>query len=91
MPFFGHPTITKMLRYLAYVFIIFFVVLAIFTLGRLHLSTFHQPSASWAVWTTALVLIISVGGLGWTENGNDYSRYLKLDGQAPASGPAGPR
>jgi purine-cytosine permease-like protein len=28
------------------------------------------------VWTTALVLIISVGGLGWTENGNDYSRYL---------------
>jgi purine-cytosine permease-like protein len=76
MPFFGHPTITKMLRYLAYVFIIFFVVLAIFTLDRLHLSTFHQPSASWAVWTTALVLIISVGGLGWTENGNDYSRYL---------------
>jgi NCS1 family nucleobase:cation symporter-1 len=76
MPFFGHATITKMLRYLAYVFIVFFVVLAIFTFTRLHLSTFHQPSASWAVWTTALVLIISVGGLGWTENGNDYSRYL---------------
>jgi nucleobase:cation symporter-1, NCS1 family len=76
MPFFGHATITKMLRYLAYVFIVFFVVLAIFTFSRLHLSTFHQPSASWAVWTTALVLIISVGGLGWTENGNDYSRYL---------------
>ncbi len=76
MPFFGHATISKMLRYLAYVFIIFFVVLAIFTFTRLHLSTFHQPSASWAVWTTALVLIISVGGLGWTENGNDYSRYL---------------
>jgi nucleobase:cation symporter-1, NCS1 family len=76
MPFFGHATITKLLRYLAYVFIIFFAVLAGFTLNRLHLSTFHQPSASWAVWTTALVLIISVGGLGWTENGNDYSRYL---------------
>jgi nucleobase:cation symporter-1, NCS1 family len=76
MPFFGHATITKMLRYLAYLFIIFFVVLAIFTFTRLHLSTFHQPSASWADWTTALVLIISVGGLGWTENGNDYSRYL---------------
>jgi nucleobase:cation symporter-1, NCS1 family len=76
MPFFGHPTITRLLRYLAYVFIIFFVILAIFTFSKLHLSTFHQPSASWAVWTTALVLIISVGGLGWTENGNDYSRYL---------------
>jgi len=76
MPFFGHATISKMLRYLAYLFILFFAVLAIFTFSRLHLSTFHQPSASWAVWTTALVLIISVGGLGWTENGNDYSRYL---------------
>ncbi len=76
MPFFGHATITQMLRYLAYAFIVFFAVLAGFTFNRLHLSTFHQPSASWAVWTTALVLIISVGGLGWTENGNDYSRYL---------------
>jgi nucleobase:cation symporter-1, NCS1 family len=76
MPFFGHATITKVFRYLAYIFIIFFVVLAIFTFSRLHLSTFHQPSASWTVWTTALVLIISTGGLGWTENGNDYSRYL---------------
>jgi len=76
MPFFGHATITKMLRYLAYLFIVFFAVLAGLTLARLHLSTFHQPPASWAVWTTGLVLIISVGGLGWTENGNDYSRYL---------------
>jgi nucleobase:cation symporter-1, NCS1 family len=75
MPLLGHATITKVLRYLAYVFIVFFAVLAGFTIDRLHLSTFHQPSASWAVWTTALVLIISVGGLGWTENGNDYSRY----------------
>ena len=24
----------------------------------------------------ALALVISAGGLGWTENGNDYSRYL---------------
>ena len=76
MPLLGHPTITKVLRYLAYLFIVFFAVLAGFTINRLHLSTFHQPAASWAVWTTALVLIISVGGLGWTENGNDYSRYL---------------
>lgn len=76
MPLLGHATITKVLRYLAYVFIVFFAVLAGFTVARLHLSTFHRPSASWAVWTTGLVLIISVGGLGWTGNGNDYSRYL---------------
>jgi purine-cytosine permease-like protein len=76
VPLLGHPTISRVLHYMAYVFIGFFALLAGFTLSRLHLSTFHQPSASWAVWTTALVLIISVGGLGWTENGNDYSRYL---------------
>ena len=54
----------------------FFAVLAGFTFNKLHLSTFHAKPVTFAVWTTALVLLISVGGLGWTENGNDYSRYL---------------
>src|SRR6202522_2940197 len=76
VPLLGHATISKILRYLAYVFIVFFAVLAAFTFNRLHLSTFHAKPVSFAVWTTALVLLISVGGLGWTENGNDYSRYL---------------
>jgi nucleobase:cation symporter-1, NCS1 family len=76
VPLLGHATISKVLRYLGYVFIIFFAVLAAFTFNRLHLSTVHIKPTSFAVWTTALVLIISTGGLGWTENGNDYSRYL---------------
>ncbi|MGH3186135.1 MAG: purine-cytosine permease family protein [Streptosporangiaceae bacterium] len=76
VPLLGHPTISKILRYLAYIFIVFFAVLAGFTFNKLHLSTFHAKPVSFAVWTTALVLLISVGGLGWTENGNDYSRYL---------------
>ena len=76
VPLLGHATISKVLRWLAYIFIVFFAVLAGFTFNRLHLSTFHVHPATLAVWTTALVLIISVGGLGWTENGNDYSRYL---------------
>ena len=76
VPLLGHATISKILRYLAYVFIVFFAVLAGFTFNKLHLSTFHAKPVSFAVWTTALVLLISVGGLGWTENGNDYSRYL---------------
>lgn len=76
VPLLGHATITKILRYLAWVFIAFFTLLAIFTFQRLHLSAFHPKPASFAVWTTALVVLISVGGLGWSENGNDYSRYL---------------
>src|ERR1700735_3114724 len=76
VPLLGHATISKILRYLAYVFIVFFAVLAGFTFNKLHLSPSHAKPVSFAVWTTALVLLISVGGLGWTENGNDYSRYL---------------
>ncbi len=76
MPLLGHATISKILRYLAYVFIVFFAVLAAFTFNRLHLSTFHAKPVSFAVWTTALTLMISANGLGWTANGNDYSRYL---------------
>jgi len=81
IPLLGHATISKVLKYLGYIFIVFFCVLAGFTFDRLHLSTFHQKPATLAVWTTALVLIISTGGLGWTENGNDYSRYLPRNTQ----------
>ncbi|MBV9382463.1 MAG: cytosine permease [Streptosporangiaceae bacterium] len=96
VPLLGHATISKVLRYLAYVFIVFFAVLAGFTFNRLNLSAFHVKPATFAVWTTALVVIISVGGLGWTENGNDYSRYLPRTTPAPrtfwsaALGPAVP-
>jgi nucleobase:cation symporter-1, NCS1 family len=78
IPLLGHATISKVLRYLAYLFIVIFVILAVFVFQRLHLSQFHVKGGGvpFAVWTTALVLIISVGGLGWSENGNDYSRYL---------------
>ena len=76
MPLLGHATISKILKYLAFIFIVFFAVLAGFTFNKLHLSVSHIKPASAAVFTGALVLLISVGGLGWTENGNDYSRYL---------------
>jgi nucleobase:cation symporter-1, NCS1 family len=79
LPLLGHATISKILRWMAYLFIVLFAVLAVFTFQRLHLSQFHVHPATLAVWTTALVTITSVGGLGWTENGNDYSRYLPRD------------
>ena len=75
MPFFGHATMTRVLRYLSFVFIVLFAILAALVIGD-HPHVTFQATASWADWTTALVVIISVGGLGWTENGNDYSRYL---------------
>ena len=78
VPFLGHPTITKLLRYLSAVFIVVFGIMAILVVPHVHLSRLHQHSSG-AVWTGALVLIIAAGGLGWTENANDYSRYLPRD------------
>ncbi len=75
VPFLGHATIAKVLRYLSFVFIVLFAVMAALVIPHAHLSSLHQHT-SWALWTTGVVLIVSAGGLGWTENGNDYSRYL---------------
>ncbi len=75
MPFLGHATITRVLRWLSFVFIVLFAVMAALVIPKVDLAHLHQH-ATLAIWTTALVLVISAGGLGWTEYGNDYSRYL---------------
>ncbi len=78
LPFLGHATITKVLRYLSYVFIVLFIIMAILVIPHAHPNSLHQK-ASWWIWTTGLVLIVSAGGLGWTENASDFSRYLPRD------------
>ncbi len=77
VPFLGHATITKVLRYLSFVFIVVFIIMACLTIPHAHLSSLHfHGTDSWWLWTTGVVLIVSAGGLGWTENAADYSRYL---------------
>ncbi len=76
MPFLGHATIKTVLRYLSYVFIVLFAIMAILVIPKAHLSALHGAHTTWWLWTTGLVLIVSAGGLGWTENAADYSRYL---------------
>ena len=49
LPLLGHATISKVLRYLGYVFVVFFAVLAGFTFNRLHLGDFHAKPVSFAV------------------------------------------
>ncbi|MGA9078006.1 MAG: cytosine permease [Acidimicrobiales bacterium] len=78
VPFLGHATITKVLRYLSYVFIVVFIIMACLVIPHAHVTSLHQ-NTSWWLWTGALVLIVSAGGLGWTENAADYSRYLPAD------------
>jgi nucleobase:cation symporter-1, NCS1 family len=78
LPLLGHAAVLKVLRWLAIPFVVLFVVLAGLTAGKVNL---HVPvhGASWGELTVFLALVISAGGLGWTENGNDYSRYLAPD------------
>ncbi len=75
LPWLGHAAVLKVLRWLAIPFVVLFAVMAGLTTSKVNL---HVPAhaASWGALTIFLALVISAGGLGWTENGNDYSRYL---------------
>ena len=78
LPLLGHAAVLKVLRWLTIPFVILFAVMAGLTTSKVNL---HVPAhgASWGALTIFLALVISAGGLGWTENGNDYSRYLPRD------------
>jgi nucleobase:cation symporter-1, NCS1 family len=83
LPFLGHATIVKTLRALVIPFIVVFGVLAAFAAPHVDLSV--APSgASWQVYMGGLAFTIALSGLGWTECGNDYSRYLPADASKPA-------
>ncbi|HLI00910.1 MAG TPA: cytosine permease [Acidimicrobiales bacterium] len=78
LPFLGHATVIKVLRALIIPFAILYVILAILTLGKTHLA--HTGAgATWSVWMAGLAFAIVLSGLGWVENGNDFSRYLPPD------------
>src|ERR1700735_3536183 len=75
LPLLGHAAVLKVLRWLAIPFVVLFVVMAILTTSKAKLHAVPH-GAGWGMLLVFLALVISAGGLGWTENGNDYSRYL---------------
>ena len=75
LPLLGHAAILKAMRVLVIPFIILFVVFAYLAVGHVNVHSVHH-GASWQTMLEGLAFIISASGLGWTENGNDYSRYL---------------
>jgi purine-cytosine permease-like protein len=75
LPLLGHAAVLRVLRWLAIPFVILFVVMAILTTSKVKLHAVPH-GAPWGMLLVFLALVISAGGLGWTENGNDYSRYL---------------
>jgi nucleobase:cation symporter-1, NCS1 family len=75
LPTLGHTAVLKVLRWLAIPFVVLFVWMGILTAGKANLHNVAH-GAGWGELLVFLALVISAGGLGWTENGNDYSRYL---------------
>jgi nucleobase:cation symporter-1, NCS1 family len=83
LPTLGHGAMLRVLRWLAIPFVVLFAGMAVLTAGKANLHA-AAHGASWGMLLVFLALVISAGGLGWTENANDYSRYL------PASTPGRP-
>jgi purine-cytosine permease-like protein len=76
LPFLGHATILKTLRALVIPFIILFAVMLGFAIPH---ATTHgvAHAADWQTYMEGLAFTIVLSGLGWTECGNDYTRYCK--------------
>jgi NCS1 family nucleobase:cation symporter-1 len=74
LPLFGHRMMLRVLRLLVGPFVVLFIVLAVLTLPKVHLTA--GAGASWQTAMVALALILSSGGYGWPIQASDYSRYL---------------
>ena len=75
LPLLGHAAVVKVLRWLAIPFVVLFVIMAVITSSKVKLHAAGH-GAGWGTMLVFLALVIAAGGLGWSENGNDYSRYL---------------
>jgi nucleobase:cation symporter-1, NCS1 family len=75
LPLLGHAAVLKVLRLLAVPFAVLFVIMAVITSSKVHLHA-AAHGAGWGAMLVFLALVIAAGGLGWSENANDYSRYL---------------
>jgi nucleobase:cation symporter-1, NCS1 family len=75
LPLVGHAAILRLLKWLTYPFVALYVVMAIITASKVNLHV-TPHGAGWGSLFVFLALVISAGGLGWTENASDYSRYL---------------
>ncbi|HEV3328728.1 MAG TPA: cytosine permease, partial [Acidimicrobiales bacterium] len=62
LPFLGHATMTKVLRWLIVPFVAIYVALAGFSLGHAHAT--HAAGVTWQLWTAGLAFTIALSGLG---------------------------
>jgi nucleobase:cation symporter-1, NCS1 family len=82
LPFLGHATILKTLRVLIVPFVIVFAIMLGFAIPH---ATTHgvAHAADWQTYMEGMAFVIVLSGLGWTECGNDYTRYCAPDTSKP--------
>lgn len=78
MPYLGHATMVKVLRALIIPFGAIFVLLAIYDFKN-GSSSFKGTFQNWQLITAGFAFTFALSGLGWTECGNDYTRYIARD------------
>ena len=83
VPYFGHATMVKVLRALIVPFGAIFVLLAIYDVKH-GTTNFKGFGGGWQLYTAGLAFVIALSGLGWTECGNDYTRYVPRDAKKGA-------
>jgi NCS1 family nucleobase:cation symporter-1 len=76
LPFLGHATIVKVLRWLTIPFIVIFAIMLGFVVPHATTHATH-PGVGWPLYLAGMAFTITLSGLGWTECGSDYSRYLR--------------
>jgi len=85
MPYLGHATMVKVLRALILPFGAIFVVLAVYDFKYGSASFKGSGYANgWEIYTAGLAFVFALSGLGWTECGNDYTRYVPRDAKKGA-------
>jgi purine-cytosine permease-like protein len=82
MPYLGHATMVKVLRALISPFGAIFVILAIYDVK--YGSASFKGSSGWELYSAGLAFVFALSGLGWTECGNDYTRYVPRDAKRGA-------
>jgi NCS1 family nucleobase:cation symporter-1 len=78
MPYLGHATMVKVLRALIIPFGAIFVLLAFYDFKH-GSASFKGFGGGWELFTAGLAFTFALSGLGWTECGNDYTRYVPRD------------
>jgi purine-cytosine permease-like protein len=78
LPLLGHQTIVVVQRWVSYLLLPVFVGVAVVAWPHVHLGAIHHDG-NLAVLSIGIAIIVSAGGLTWSNAGSDYTRYLPRD------------